>query len=107
MLLEFACFFYAPFLFDTLGDSTGSAGAAWVVVLLAILPGAVLLAVRVRAASARVARARTDCEVVNGVEMQEVGMGNKGASFAPEEEGGGTVSAVHALHCCSSAKLCI
>lgn len=30
-LLFFTCFFYAPFLFDTLGDAVGNRRAAWVV----------------------------------------------------------------------------
>jgi hypothetical protein len=35
------CFFYAPFLFDTLGDRAGAERTAWVVVVLAALPAAV------------------------------------------------------------------
>jgi hypothetical protein len=50
MPLTATCFFYAPFLFDTLGDSVSAAKAAWVVVLLVVLPLASYAAVLLRGA---------------------------------------------------------
>lgn len=38
MLLIFSCWFYTPFLFDTLGDSAGLAGAVWILVVLPLFP---------------------------------------------------------------------
>ena len=38
MLLVFACWFYTPFLFDTLGDSIGVDNASWVLVILPLFP---------------------------------------------------------------------
>jgi hypothetical protein len=38
MVFTFACFYYAPFLFDTLGDSVRATNAAWVIILLCSLP---------------------------------------------------------------------
>jgi Leucine-rich repeat (LRR) protein len=73
-LLTFTCFFYAPFLFDTLGDSVGAANASWVVALLVVLPGALYAAAQLYGTdthSARASKEKSKDEAVT-VEMQEV-----------------------------------
>jgi hypothetical protein len=70
------CFFYAPFLFDTLGDGAGSSGAAWTAVaILTLLPATVAATVRIKgriAAAVRQYKARTES---HAVELQDVAQG--------------------------------
>jgi hypothetical protein len=79
MLLTATCFFYAPFLFDTLGDSVGAAKAAWVVVLLIVLPLALYASVLLRGANGLSSRRPGDDEsgiVGASVELPEVPKGS-------------------------------
>jgi prepilin signal peptidase PulO-like enzyme (type II secretory pathway) len=43
MLITFTCVFFTPFIFDTLGDKLGVAKAAWVLVVLPLVPAALYL----------------------------------------------------------------
>jgi hypothetical protein len=49
MIVCFSCCFYALFLFDTLGDTTGFGGSYWVLIALPLLPVGLYIAHQVRA----------------------------------------------------------
>jgi K+-transporting ATPase A subunit len=99
MTLTFMCLFYAPFLFYTLGDSVGAAKAAWVIVVLAVLP----LLMRVGAArSAHTERSPTlqTSRDIQSVEMRgqssEVGRSASVVEAGKIDGATGIVSALHA-----------
>jgi hypothetical protein len=44
VLVAFSCWFYALFVFDTLGDTTGLDGAYWVLIVMPLMPVAIFAA---------------------------------------------------------------
>jgi Leucine-rich repeat (LRR) protein len=115
-LLLFTCFFYVPFLFDTLSDAVGTTEALWVVNIAPLFPALIFagnaLAERLaweqrRKPRAGLAAAATEdipaaAERITEVEMSNVELGGVSAtddqegSTALDGDGTATHSALHA-----------
>jgi hypothetical protein len=75
MLVAFSCWFYALFVFDTLGDATGLKEAYWVLIVMPLMPAAIFaaysVAVRWQGAPAASAHAlgRTESRTAGEIEL--------------------------------------
>jgi hypothetical protein len=103
MLLTFSCFFYAPFLFDTLGDRVGAVKAAWVLILLCALPFVVRGGLLVRAMYTTTGRVLRQPQESTAVELRRtsvVGVPIAETTETGDTESGGTsaVETVNVIH---------